>query len=142
MADVWGIEGRHAIDVDSLPTGDVAATTLQAAIAELASEKQPLSARAQPNGYASLDSAGRVPVAQIPASALNASETLETFAGNDILTDFGLAVLPTGNLRVYRDGILVGENGTMGYSRPTGQIVRIQPAPPSGEALSVYYTPA
>lgn len=54
-------------DIGSTPTGDVSATNVQSAIAELASEKQALSEKGQINGYASLDGSGKVPAAQLPS---------------------------------------------------------------------------
>lgn len=60
--------GAHAATaISSTATGDVAATTVQAAIAELAAEKQAISAKGAVNGYASLDASGLVPTAQLPA---------------------------------------------------------------------------
>ena len=59
-----------ATDVASTATGDVAATTVQAAIAELASEKQAVSAKGAASGYASLDATTKVPVAQLPPAAV------------------------------------------------------------------------
>lgn len=56
-----------ASDIGSSPTGDVVATNVQAAIAELASEKQATSEKGQANGYAGLDGTGKVPAAQLPS---------------------------------------------------------------------------
>lgn len=55
-----------ASGVTSTATGDVSATTVQGAIAELASEKQPISAKGAANGYAPLDSGSKVPLANLP----------------------------------------------------------------------------
>src|SRR5262245_20803966 len=61
-------DGSHSASlIGSTATGDVAATNVQAAIAELASEKQAISAKGTANGYASLDGAGLVRAAQLPA---------------------------------------------------------------------------
>ncbi len=55
-----------ASGVTSTATGDVSATTVQGAIAELASEKQPISAKGAASGYAPLDSGSKVPLANLP----------------------------------------------------------------------------
>lgn len=55
-----------AASIESTATGDVAATNVQGAIAELASEKQASSAKGQANGYASLDAGAKVPTVQLP----------------------------------------------------------------------------
>jgi hypothetical protein len=47
------------------PSGQISSTTVQQAIQELDSEKQAVSEKAQANGYASLDSGGKVPASQI-----------------------------------------------------------------------------
>jgi hypothetical protein len=59
----------HAASAISVaPTGGISATTAQAALAELDSEKQAVSAKGQANGYASLGSDGLVPDAQLPSA--------------------------------------------------------------------------
>lgn len=59
---------RHAAAAISVtPTGNIASTDLQAALAELDSEKQATSEKGQANGYASLDGTGKVPSSQIPS---------------------------------------------------------------------------
>jgi hypothetical protein len=55
-----------ASGVTSNPTGDVAATNVQAAIAELAAEKQAISEKGSANGYAPLDATSKVPLVNLP----------------------------------------------------------------------------
>ena len=67
IADIKTLLAYTASDITSTATGDVAATTIQAAIAELASEKVATSAVGAVNGVASLDGTGKVPAAQLPS---------------------------------------------------------------------------
>lgn len=55
-----------ASGITSVATGDIAATNVQAALAELAAEKQPISARGAASGYAPLDASSKVPLANLP----------------------------------------------------------------------------
>lgn len=61
------------------PAGGISATNVQAALAELDTEKLAATARGAVNGVASLDNSGKVPVGQVPslsASILSDPETL------------------------------------------------------------------
>jgi hypothetical protein len=67
--------GAHAATaISSTATGQIAATTVQAAIIELEAEKQAVSAKGVANGYASLDASALVPDAQIPATITRDTE--------------------------------------------------------------------
>ena len=82
--------GAHAATaISSAATGDVAATTVQAAIAELAAEKQAVSAKGQANGYASLDASSLVPDAQIPAAITRDSEMTTALGSYQLLAGKG-----------------------------------------------------
>ena len=70
--------------VPSTATGDVAATNVQDAIAELASEKQAISAKGAVNGYASLDSGGKVPSAQLPSTTPTALVPATSLPGSPV----------------------------------------------------------
>jgi hypothetical protein len=59
-----------ASQITNVPAGTIAAVTVQAALNELDSEKQAVSAKGNANGYASLDASGKVPNAQLPALAI------------------------------------------------------------------------
>jgi len=59
------------------PNGDILSTNVQDAIVEVRDDadtklalKQDLSEKGQPNGYASLDATGKVPLSELPSSAL------------------------------------------------------------------------
>lgn len=63
--------GAHAgTAVSNTPAGNIAATTVQAAINELDSEKLPSSSVGAPGGAASLDGGGKVPASQLPSSVM------------------------------------------------------------------------
>lgn len=72
MPDLFSMEqgSRQSSQITGDATGDVSAGTLQAQIAELASEKQARSEKGQANGYASLGSDSKVPAAQMPSISL------------------------------------------------------------------------
>lgn len=70
MSDVFSIEGRRSDQITSDASGDVSAGTVQAQIAELASEKQAISQKNQANGYAGLGSDGKIASNQMPSIAL------------------------------------------------------------------------
>lgn len=72
--DVFDKTVDDAGDITNVPSGNIAATTVQAAINELDSEKQAISEKGQANGYASLDGAGKVPVAQLPDTVVGSVE--------------------------------------------------------------------
>jgi hypothetical protein len=59
--------GIAAASIVNTPAGNIAATTVQAALNELDTEKQSVSEKGQANGYASLDSGGKVPASQLPS---------------------------------------------------------------------------
>jgi hypothetical protein len=59
--------GAAASAITNTPAGNISAGTVQGAINELDSEKQSLSEKGVANGYASLDSGGKVPAAQLPS---------------------------------------------------------------------------
>ena len=67
---------RHARDIVNAPAGAISASNVQAALEEIDREKLPASQKAQPNGVASLDGAGKVPQAQLPVKELDADEIL------------------------------------------------------------------
>ena len=69
MSDVFSIEGRDSTQIEGAASGDVAAGTLAAQIAELASEKQAVSAKNQANGYPGLGADSKIAASQIPAVA-------------------------------------------------------------------------
>lgn len=58
-----------ASEISVTPAGTVSSTTVQAAIAELDSEKQAVAARGVANGYAPLDASALVPEANLPDRA-------------------------------------------------------------------------
>lgn len=70
MSDVFSIEGRRSDQITSDASGDVSAGTVQAQIAELASEKQAISQKNQANGYAGLGADGKIASNQMPSIAL------------------------------------------------------------------------
>ena len=62
---VWS--GITAADVAFTAAGDIGQTNVQLALAEVAAEKEAVSAKGVANGYAGLGSDGKVPAAQLPA---------------------------------------------------------------------------
>ena len=68
---------RHARDIVNAPAGSISANNVQAALEEIDREKLPASQKAQPNGVASLDGAGKVPQAQLPVAELSPTEILD-----------------------------------------------------------------
>jgi len=56
-----------ATNIVNTPAGTISSTNVQAALNELDTEKQALSEKGQPLGYASLDGTGKVPAGQLPA---------------------------------------------------------------------------
>lgn len=71
-----------AANIINTPAGNIAATNVQAALNELDSEKQALSEKGQANGYASLDSGGKVPVSQLPDTVVGSVEYKGTWNAN------------------------------------------------------------
>lgn len=59
-----------ASQLTNVPAGTIVAVTVQAALNELDTKKQAVSARGVANGYASLDAGGKIPASQIPAIAI------------------------------------------------------------------------
>ena len=66
-ADVFDKTVDTAANIINTPSGTISATNVQAALNELGAEKQALSEKGQINGYASLDSTGKVPAIQLPS---------------------------------------------------------------------------
>lgn len=73
---------QNASEVPFTPTGDLSSTDVQAALAELDSEKQALSQKGQANGYAALDGSGKVPVAQLPDTVVGSVDYKGTWNAN------------------------------------------------------------
>jgi hypothetical protein len=115
-----------ASGVTSVPTGDIAATNVQAALAELAAEKQPISAKGAANGYAPLDASSKVPLANLPP-----------VSGVDYIGDWAA---PT----AYKKGDVVHYNGNdyMAVNDSTGVAPPAAAVIPSGGASVVTSLPA
>lgn len=71
-----------ASEVPFSPTGGLSSTDVQAALAELDSEKQAISQKGAPNGYASLDGGGKVPVSQLPDTVVGSVDYKGTWNAN------------------------------------------------------------
>lgn len=129
-----------AASVTSTATGDVSATNVQAAIAELASEKQPTSAKGQANGYASLDGSTKVPTAQIPTITA-------AMVAADVATQAELDLVEVGDRPLWRpsDNNLLyasidpglGAGGTA-PGAGVAHLVRI-PLPKSGTVSTIHW---
>jgi microcystin-dependent protein len=92
-------QANAASNISVTPAGGIAATDVQAAIVELDTEKadatatsaalatkQATSEKGQPNGYASLDSGGLVPSAQLPSGV--PTGVVMPYAGSSAPTDW------------------------------------------------------
>jgi len=81
-ADVFDKTTDTATNITNTPSGNIASTNVQSALNELDTEKQALSEKAQPNGYASLDGSGKVPIAQLPDTVVGSVEYKGTWNAN------------------------------------------------------------
>lgn len=78
--------GGTAATTTFSPTGTIAATDVQAAIAELLAESIALTQKAAANGVASLDGGGKVPTSQLPALAITSVFVVASQAAQLALT--------------------------------------------------------
>lgn len=76
------INGVPGANITNTPAGNIAATNVQAALNELDSEKQAISQKGVANGYASLDSGGKVPVSQLPDTVVGSVDYKGTWNAN------------------------------------------------------------
>ncbi len=76
------ISGVPAANIVNTPAGNIASTNVQTALNELDSEKQAISEKAQANGYASLDIAGKVPLSQLPDTIIGSVDFQGTWNAN------------------------------------------------------------
>ena len=72
----------NASIVPFTPSGNISSTNVGAALNELDSEKQAISEKGQPNGYASLDGSGKVPLAQLPDTVIGGVDYKGTWNAN------------------------------------------------------------
>lgn len=71
-----------AANITNTPAGNIAATNVQSALNELDTEKQSRSEKSQANGYASLDSSGKVPISELPDTVVGAVDYKGTWNAN------------------------------------------------------------
>jgi hypothetical protein len=75
-----------ASKVEVTPAGNISSSNVEGAINELDTEKQAISEKGVANGYASLDSGGKVPSSQIPPVALSEVNVVADIPARDALT--------------------------------------------------------
>jgi len=91
-------KGLDATAIAVVPTGTISSTELQAALAELDSEKQALSEKGAANGYVPLNASSKIPNTYLPALAIT-----DTFVVASQAAMLALSTAETGDIAVRTD---------------------------------------